>query len=131
MDDKKKELIDSLVELCEKNKIVWINDIVRERIEVDKKVKDEITKTYLSGQIRTLLTGNYAYVKKLMIINTPLGETKKNSLAILLFKNLDYYKRCLKKYDELKNKLDKYEKEINIEKNKIKRQILRIGGRYV
>ena len=37
MDDKKKELIDSLVELCEKNKIVWINDIVRERIEVDKK----------------------------------------------------------------------------------------------
>lgn len=120
-------VIDYFAKLCKNKKIVWLNDLNRK----DRKgTPDFVRMKYLSGNIKGILNSDYALGNDLRCVTVELGEVKKKSMIVFNTDNEDYVKRCLKDFKKMKDELERREKDHAFEVDRIRRKMLKIGGRY-
>lgn len=122
-----KDVIDYLVKLCKKKRIVWLSDL---RSSMDKNTPEFVRMKYLGGTLKLVLNSSYALGNDLRCVSVELGEVRKKSLIVFNTKNEAYVKRCLKDFKKLKDGLIKLEKEHAVRIDALKRRMLKIGGRY-
>jgi len=109
-----KKLIDYLIKLAKKQKIVYITDVHR-----DEATPDSIRNYVLFGNISTKLMHYYAYKNGLRVMPTTLGSIRAQRVIVFMDKNEKYinkkvneHNKLLKEYHKIKAKLDEKEKEI-------------------